>query len=789
MITNRLRYADSRLSAADRATALLSEMTLQEKVAQLGAVRGGDLFDGTLGHKQFSPGKAQACIYDGIGHVSSVAGASMVRPNESAGLANAIQCFLVEQTRLGIPAIIHEESCAGYMAREATTFPQPIGLAATWSPELVRQMAHEIRLQMRAVGASQSLAPVLDVARDPRWGRTEETFGEDPFLVSALGVAYIRGLQGDDPAQGIVATAKHFVGYSVTEGGMNWAPAHITERELRETYLTPFKAALQQAKVGSVMNAYHEHDGIPCGSSRYLLQDILRGEFGFKGVLVSDYFTINQFVEYHRVAANKQEAAHLGLLAGIDVELPGKDCYSQPLLDGLATGSIDPALVDSSVHRMLTLKFQLGLFENPYVDEQRAIEVYNTRDQIDLSRELARQSVVLLKNDDHLLPLNSECKSIAVIGPSADSARLMQGDYHYPAHYEGVLGVPANPGIPVPIEQPIDIDWSGYFLQATTVLSGIRACVSPEAQIHYAAGCDITSRDTAGFAAAVAAARQSEVAIVVVGDRSGLTKNCTSGESRDSATLDLPGVQQQLVQAIYATGTPTIVVMLTGRPYAISWIAEHIPAIVQAWLPAQEGGAAIADILFGRVNPGGKLPISIPRHVGQIPVFYNHKPSGGRTHWHDHYTDLSAAPLYPFGHGLSYTEFTYADLHISPDHVDAESIVSISVAVTNSGSTAGDEVVQLYIHDVVASVTRPVHELKGFKRLHLQPGQSRTLTFRLDCRHLAFYDRDMRYVVEPGEVEVMVGSSSQDIRLRGSFVIAGSPTPVQQVFFTEVDCN
>jgi beta-glucosidase len=490
--------------------------------------------------------------------------------------------------------------------------------------------------------------------------------------------------------------------------------------------------------------------------------------------------------EYHHVAADKQEAARLGLLAGIDIELPSIDCYGQPLLDALAAGRIDPALVEVSARRVLSIKFQLGLFENPYVNEERAVEVFNTPAQLELSRELARQSLVLLKNERRLLPLSPALKSIAVIGPSADSVRLLQGDYHYPSHLESLFQHELSADAPAPSERAKDVPWAEHFPQSTTVLEGIRAAVSPQTQVNYAEGCDVTANDRSGFEAAVEAARQSEVAVVVVGDKCGLAKGCTSGESIDCATLILPGVQQALVEAIHATGTPTVVVLLTGRPYAIAWIAENVTAILQAWLPAQAGGSAIADILFGTAAPGGKLPISFPRHVGQVPVYYSHKPSGGRSHWQGNYTDMSTTPLYPFGHGLSYTEFTYSDLQVTPEQVGPAETVSISLTVKNTGALVGDEVVQLYVHDPVASVTRPVKELKGFKRLRLQPGESKRLTFDLDTRHLAFYDRAMQYVVEPGLIEVLIGSSSADIRLRQTFSVVGKTTPAQQVFFTEV---
>ncbi len=761
---------NSALSVEDKVQVLISEMTIEEKTAQLCGIWTTDLIN--VSTRQFDPPKAAPHLKDGIGHITRIGAVSLLYPSDSAKVANEMQHYLVEQTRLGIPAIVHEESCAGYLARGATTFPQAIGLAATWQPELVEKMAGYIRQQLRAVGAHHALAPVLDVVRDARWGRVEETFGEDPFLVSRMGVAYINGLQNHDLREGIVATAKHFVGYGMSEGGMNWAPAHIPERELREIFLVPFIAAIQEANVASIMNAYHEHDGVPCGSSRELLVDLLRGELGFEGVIASDYFTLPAFINYHHIAKDAQEAAKYGLEASIDVELPTRDCYGQPLLDALAAGTIALDLVEASLRRVLTMKFQLGLFDNPYVDEGRVVEVYNTSEQIGLSRQLAEKSIVLLKNEGGILPLKSTLKSIAVIGPHADSIRLLQGDYHYPSHMEGIFNPDHSADAPVPVAET-RIDWTTFFPPSITVLQGIRPLVSPETQVLYAKGCEVLSEDTRGFAEAVAAAQQAEVAVVVVGDKSGLSKGSTVGESIDRASLELFGVQQQLVEAIHATGTPVVVVLMIGRPASITWIAEHIPGVMVAWLPAQEGGSAIANTLFGKVTPGGKLPISFPRAVGQVPIYYNHKPSGGRTHWQGDYADMSAKPLFPFGFGLSYTTFEYGDLHISSPTVSADGTVKIQATVKNVGEQVGEEVVQLYLHDPIASVTRPVKELKGFQRVSLQPTEQRTLTFELPVQQLAFYDRQMNLVVEAGEIEVMIGCSSEDIRLRGSFNIVG----------------
>jgi beta-glucosidase len=761
-------YRNPQRPIAERVRDLLSRMTLDEKLAQIGCVWSTSLLDAEGG---LDAARADDKLRFGIGHVTRIGGATVLSPAQSARFANAIQRHLVERTRLGIPAIIHEESCAGYLARDATCFPQAIGLASTWDPERIEAMTGVIRRQMRAVGAHHSLAPVLDVARDPRWGRTEETFGEDPYLVSQMGIAYVRGLQGSDLRAGIVATGKHFVGYGASEGGMNWAPAHIPQRELRDVYVLPFEAAIKDARLASVMNAYSEIDGIPAGASRELLTDLLRGTLGFDGVVVADYFAVWTLLSYHRVARDEGDAARLALAAGIDVELPASQCYGAPLRAAIADHTVPVELVDTAVSRLLRMKFQLGLFEQPYVDADGAAAVFDTAEDRDLALQLARASIVLLKNDGGLLPLRKNRCAVAVIGPSADSIRLLQGDYHYPSHIEMMYG-PITDGDQSP--RPAGgVNLAQHFVRMVSVLDGIRAKLGPHTTLSVARGCDITGESTDGFAAAVAAARRSDVAIVVVGGKSGLVEGCTSGESNDRADLGLPGVQQALVEAVVRTGTPVVVVLVNGQPLALPWIAAHVPAIVETWLPGEEGGTAIADVLFGDVNPGGKLPISLPRSVGQVPVYYNHKPSGGRSHWKGDYVGLSATPLFPFGHGLSFTQFTYSDLEITPRHSDARGTVCIAVTVSNTGSRLGDEVVQLYVRDLAGSVTRPVKELKGFKRLSLAPGARVRVTFQLAVSQLGFHDRGLAYVVEPGTIGVMVGASSEDIRVDGAFEIVG----------------
>jgi beta-glucosidase len=779
-------WRDATRSAGERAHDLVAVMTLDEKLAQLGCVWSTSLVaDGA-----FSEARAGQLLRHGTGHVTRIGAATGLRPGESAAFANRIQRFLRERTRLGIPAIVHEESCAGFTARDATQFPQAIGLASTFDPELVESVAGVIRQQMRAVGARQTLAPVLDVTRDPRWGRTEETYGESPYLTSRIGVAYVRGLQTGELCDGVAATGKHFLGYGFSEGGLNHAPAHLGPRELREVAAAPFAAAIREAGLASVMNAYNEVDGLPCAGSPAILDGLLRGELGFEGVVVADYFAVRLLADFHRVAADKREAACQALRAGLDVELPALDCYGAPLRSALESGDLGMDLVDRSVERLLRLKFELGVFEDPFVDEALAPRVFDTPPQRELARRAARESIVLLKNEGALLPLAADPGRLALIGPSADDVRVLQGDYSYPAHlemiYENRRGARASLDLLPRSEQDASTSHGGaahaaptfepgpYTVRMVSLLEGIRAALAPACEVIHARGCGITGSEREGFAEAVEAARRASVAIVALGGKSGLTPTCTSGEFRDAADLGLPGVQQELLEVVVATGTPTVLVLVCGRPLALPWAAEHVPAIVQAWIPGEEGGTALAEILFGVASPSGRLPISLPRSAGQVPVHHDHKSGGGRSQMLGDYTDMPTSPLFPFGHGLTYTRFEYTELSVS-EAPAVETTLEISLSIENIGDRSGEEVVQLYLGDVVASVTRPVKQLVGFARVALEPGQRRRVSFEVDPSQLAFYDVGMRLVVEPGELRVMVGASAADIRLEASMETQGKP--------------
>ena len=777
-------YRDASRSIEERTGDLLSRMTLDEKLAQLGSLWSFEIFDG----HGLDEDRARARLRDGVGQVSRVAGATNLMPREVAEFANQIQRHLVEETRLGIPAIIHEESLHGVMARGATCFPQAIGQAAMWDPDLVEEVARLIGSHLRAMGASQALAPVLDITRDPRWGRLEETYGEDAYLAAELGCAYVRGIQatpeGERP---VIATGKHMVGHGVPEGGFNQAPAHIGPRELLDTFLFPFEAAVRGAGIGSVMHAYDDVDGLPCAASRALLTTILRERWGFEGIVVADYLGIEQLLTLHELVDDLSDAAAMTLAAGLDMELPATAAYGAPLQSALEDGRVDPALVDRAVERVLRMKLQLGLFERPYVDAAAAGP--DTSREVAVALEVARRSMVLLENDG-TLPLRHDLATVAVIGPIADSARDLVGDYGHIAHIETLLENRGREGV-AGSAAPLDLQLADELASWSTILDAIGARVSSSTEVRHAAGSGIMGGEDADIAAAVEAAKGANVAILVLGERSGLTAQCTCGETRDRMELGLPGRQAELFRAVTATGTPVVLVLVSGRPLAIPEEAARAAAVLHAWVPGQAGPPAIADVLFGDASPGGKLPVTVPRHVGQVPLFYGHKPSGGRSQWHKDYVDGSHLPLWPFGHGLTYSRIELGELRVSAPTVGTDGEIGVSVDVVNVGERAADEVVQLYVRDLLASVTRPVKELKGFKRVRLEPGERRTISFALAAEQLAFTGVDGDLIVEPGRHRVMIGTSSTDLPLQAEFEVVGEPRRLaaRTRFFTAVDVS
>ncbi|MDE0700980.1 MAG: glycoside hydrolase family 3 C-terminal domain-containing protein [Acidimicrobiaceae bacterium] len=771
-------YKDPTASINERVADLLERMTLQEKVAQLGAVWVTSL----VVDERFDPDQAAEVLSDGIGQVTRIGASTGLLANESAQLANSIQKVLVENTRLGIPGVIHEEGVGGFLHRGATTFPQGLGLAATWNTSLIAEVARVIRTQMLAVGARHNLSPVLDVARDPRWGRVEETYGESPELCGQMGVAYVKAMQTDNLADGVICTGKHFLGYAYSLGGRNHAPVHLGGRELREVYAAPFAAAIREAGLASMMNSYSSIDGVPVAASREILTDLLRGELGFDGTVVADYFAVMQLFLNHKTSEDAQGAAVAALGAGLDIELPALDCY-QHIGAAVSEGLFDEALVDESCARVLAQKIALGLFENPYVDADAALTVFDTAEQRRLARRAAAEGVVLLKNDG-VLPLDPSVARVAMIGPHCDDQRLLQGDYHYPAHleiiYQGRIAEVAEQlaGIGAPTQG----DGTGtdqlpeasgafapgpHYTPHVTPLAGLRSALS-ETEVAYSLGCADSGDDTSGIAAAVQAAAAADVAVVCVGARSGLVMDSTVGEARDVTDLDLPGVQSQLVAEVAATGTPTVVVVISGRVHTLEAEAESANAVLWSILPGEEGGNAIADVLTGAVNPAGRLPVTMPKHVGQVPLHHDMRNRGDRSEFYGDYVDRDVAALYWFGHGLSYTSFSYGEPEVQPGSTTSPTLVS--VAVTNTGDRDGDEVVQLYATDDVASVARPLRELIGFARIGIAAGDTRTVTFTVDPSRLAFHGVNMDLITEPGTFTFHIGRSSFDPEMRETTV-------------------
>jgi beta-glucosidase len=776
------RYRDPSASLDERVDDLLARMTVDEKLAQIGSMWLTELVvDG-----RFDADHAIAKLEHGIGQVTRIGASTGLHPADSARLMNQIQEVAVEHTRLGIPVLVHEEGVAGYLARDATVFPQAIGLASTWDETLMTEVATVIRQQMLAVGARQTLSPVLDIARDARWGRVEETYGEDPYLAGRMGVAYVRGLQTDDLRHGVIATGKHFLAYGLSEGGMNHAPVHVGPRELREVYAEPFAAAIRDVGLASVMNSYSSIDGLPCAGSAAILDDLLRGELGFDGVVVADYFAVSLLLRHHAVAADLAEAGARALRAGLDLELPDRECYGAPLRAWIDDGRLPMAVVDTAVRRVLRSKFLVGLFEEPYVDDGAAAARFDTVADRQLARRAAAAAIVLLQNDGDLLPIDpAEMSRIAVIGPAADDRRLLQGDYHYPAHLEiayqrdaatddalGTFGEDLLPTDDTPIPTPGgDFAPGPYYVEHVTPLAGIRAA-APGATVTYAQGCAVTGDDGSGIGAAVDAAADSDVALVFVGGRSGLATDATVGEARDATDLGLTGRQQDLVDAVAATGTPTVVVLVSGRVHAIPEVTRSVRAVVQAWLPGEEGGNALADVVFGRVEPGGRLPVSMPRTVGQVPIHHDHRRGGGASMFWGEYTDSPTTPLFAFGHGLTYTSFGYSPLTVVSSGSTREPVV-VQVAETNTGARRGTEVVQLYVRDDVASVARPAQQLVGFTRVELEPGAGATVRFDVHPSRLAFYDEAMRFVVEPGMFTFTCGGASDRADAEASVELVG----------------
>jgi beta-glucosidase len=749
-------YRNPELPPAKRVKDLLSRMTLEEKAAQMVCVwqKKAETLVDAEGHFDLAKAKRAFRRGDGIGQVG--------RPSDAGGgqdargmaeLTNAIQKFFIENTRLGIPVVFHEECLHGHAAPGGTHFPQPIALAGAFDPEMVESLFTMAAEEARLRGTHQALTPVVDVARDPRWGRVEETYGEDPYLVSRMGIAAVRGFQGDRAFRDkkrVIATLKHFAAHGQPESGINCAPANVSLRLLRETFLYTFKEAVQKGGAISVMASYNEIDGVPSHANRWLLRDVLRKEWGFQGYVVSDYYAIAELnyrpeVRGHSVAKDKKEACLLAVQAGVNIELPEPDCYLH-LVELVRKGVLKEPQLDGLVAPMLFWKFQMGLFDDPYTDPDEADRVVGCDAHRQLALVGARRSITLLKNDNRLAPLNLDAiNRIAVIGPNAN--RTLLGGYSSVPKHE------------------------------VTVLEGIQARAGSRAKVLYSEGCKITiggswsqdevvpsdpAEDRKQIAEAVKVAKRADVVILAIGGNEQTSREAYSFvHLGDRPSLELVGRQEELVRAIAATGKPVIVLLFNGRPLNIDSWSAAVPTIFECWYLGQEAGHAVAEVLFGDSNPGGKLPITFPRSAGHLPAFYNYKPMARRGYLFDDVT-----PLFAFGYGLSYTTFTIGNLRLTRKRIPRDGSTRVLADVTNTGEREGTEVVQLYIRDVFSSVTRPLKELKGFERVSLQPGETKTVAFDITPESLAFYGIDMKYAVEPGQFEIMIGNSSRDCDLQ-----------------------
>ncbi len=744
-------YMDGLSSVALRVEDLLLQMTLEEKIGQMNMPcvyvkgLGKDVKSKFEGCRKFAEGTQVTGLGPGGGFFSLPNTILFEGPRQQAEFLNELQKIALEKTRLKIPLLMTEEGTHGLMCSGGTIFPEGLAIGSTWNMDLVEAIYSTVAREARAIGIHQLFTLVVEPNRDPRLGRNEEGYSEDPYLCSKIAEAIVRGVQGNDisASDKTVAGLCHYPGQSQPVSGLERGAMEISERTLREIFLPPWIAGIKKSGALGVMATYPEIDGIPVHASEKVLTEILREELGFEGLVLGEGGGVSTPV-YEHVVASQKEAGAVALKAGLDVGISYEEGFMLKMLENVKEGKVSMEMIDRAVGRILTQKFRLGLFENPYVDPEKAVSVSHTKESQELALKAAREGIVLLKNEKNLLPLKKDIRSIAIIGPNADNELNQLGDYTSKVVLQDI----------------------------STVLSGIREKVSGRTKINYVKGCNITGNDLNEISKAQRAAKSSDVAVIVIGESH--TDPNTNGEGYDVASLDLTGMQEELVKAVYATGTPVIVVLINGRPLSVRWIAENVPAIVEAWNCGEQGGRAVADILFGDYNPEGRLPITFPRHSGQLPVYYNHKPS--KEYWIKHgwgkaYADMPATPLWEFGFGLGYTSFEYSNLIIKPEENKPEGEFLVSLDLTNTGKRTGAEVVQLYIRDIVSSVTRPVKELKGFKKVKLKPGEKKKIEFILGPEHLSFFDRNLNYVVETGVFEVVVGSSSENIRLKGEILV------------------
>ena len=764
------RYKNSELSVDERVENLISLMTIDEKIGQLTTPLGWKMYKKEGNRSGISELYKEEIKNRHIGGLWGLLRADPwtqktletgLHPKEAAKITNAIQKYAIENSRLGIPLLFEEEAMHGHMAIGTTVFPTAIGQASTWNPELIMTMAEAIAEEIRAQGSNTAYGPIIDIAREPRWSRVEETFGEDPYLIAQMGKYIIKGFQGEKESdikdgKHVAATLKHFAAYGVSEGGHNGAAVHIGQRDLFQNYMYPVKEAVDNG-VLSIMTAYSSIDGIPSTAHKKLLTNTLREDWGFDGFVISDLASIEGLLGDHHVVETSEDAAAMAMNAGVDVDLGGNG-YDDALLDAVNSGKVSKERINEAVKRILAVKFKLGLFDDPYVKEKEAEKIVRNLEHIELAREVARQSITLLKNEDNILPLSTDLQNIAVIGSNADMQYNQLGDYTAPQSEENII----------------------------TVLEGIQNKMA-NANIEYVKGTAVRDTTQTDIPAAVAAAKRAEVAIVVLGGSSArdfkteyletgaatisskedqILSDMESGEGYDRSTLGLMGKQLELLQAVVETGTPTVLVLIKGRPLLLNWPSENVPAILDAWYPGQEGGNALADVLFGDFNPAGRLPVSVPKSLGQIPVYYNYWFPNRRD-----YVETDAKPLYPFGFGLSYSEFEYSDLKLKTSGKGKNTKIEISLKVSNISEVDGDEVVQLYIRDMVSSVLSPVKQLRDFERVTIASGETKTIQFELLPKELSLFNAEMKQLVEAGEFKLMIGASSEDIRLETTFEI------------------
>lgn len=744
-------YKNPAFSIKERTEDLLSRMTLGEKIGQMNMPcayvdnLGKDIKSKQEGVKKFTAGTLEKGLGPGGGFFTVPNNILQQGPRQQAEFHNELQ-KIADSTRLGIPLLMTEEGTHGYMASGATIFPEGLGIGSTWNMDLVQKIYTVAAQEARSAGIHQIFTLVVEPNRDPRMGRNEEGYSEDPYLCSRIAENIVRGAQGNNVSapDKVVAGLCHFPGQSQPTGGLEWGEMQISDRMLREMFLPPWFAGIKKNGALGVMATYPAIDGVPVHASEKILTDILRDEMGFEGLVLSEGEGFATLVNEH-VAADQKEAGAISLKAGVDVDITYEPAYMQPLIENVKEGKVDMAYVDRAVKRILTQKFRLGLFENPYVDPDKAMAVSHTKEHQDLALKVAQEGIVLLKNEKDLLPLRKNIKSIAVIGPNADEKMNQLGDYTSRAVLQEII----------------------------TPLKGIQNYVLPQTKVTYVKGCNVLGNKIDEISKAKAAAKGSDVAIVIVGenDRRGVNGlPGTDGEGHDVSSLDLTGMQEDLIKAVYNTGTPTIVVLINGRPLSIRWVSENVPAIIEAWNCGEKGGEALAQILFGDVNPSGRLSITVPRSVGQLPAYYNYAPSKASRSGMQ-YVDSKISPLYEFGFGLSYTTFEYSNLVIDPQSNSAGGEFHVSLDVKNTGKHDGADVVQLYIHDVVSSVVRPVKELKGFSKVFLKAGETKKAEFTITPEELSFLNQDLHRVVEPGKFTIMIGRSSEDIKLKGEIEV------------------